>query len=292
MNTSGEAADQVVRMSLEVGQAALKISGTGAKQLAVLLYAILKEQKKTKGRVKLETLVRSGKPLTVFSVKESDLRKFVQEAKRYGVLYCAVRNPRVGRDGMVDIIVKAEDASRINRIVERFRFASVSEVAQVKTEIQKSREEKSHIPAETGQSKEKKSAGKTKQEVSSQAEPEKDRPNQAQEDKLMDELLGEALKKDGQQQNPSLAKTEKSRQSEPISGKHRTAAEGTSKLYIPVTPNQPSVREELRDIQMARKKEAETQRRDPVSKTTKNKSQQQMQNQRQNRKKSKKVKER
>ena len=33
MNTSGEAADQVVRMSLEVGEAALKISGTGAKHL-------------------------------------------------------------------------------------------------------------------------------------------------------------------------------------------------------------------------------------------------------------------
>ena len=42
MNTSGEAADQVVRMSLEVGEAALKISGTGAKHLAVMLYAVLK----------------------------------------------------------------------------------------------------------------------------------------------------------------------------------------------------------------------------------------------------------
>ena len=57
MNTSGEAADQVVRMSLEVGEAALKISGTGAKHLAVMLYAVLKEKKKTKGRVRLETLV-------------------------------------------------------------------------------------------------------------------------------------------------------------------------------------------------------------------------------------------
>ena len=83
MNTSGEAADQVVRMSLEVGEAALKISGTGAKHLAVMLYAVLKEKKKTKGRARLETLVRSGRPLTVFSVKESDLKQFVQEAKRY-----------------------------------------------------------------------------------------------------------------------------------------------------------------------------------------------------------------
>ena len=94
MNTSGEAADQVVRMSLEVGEAALKISGTGAKHLAVMLYAVLKEKKKTKGRARLETLVKSGRPLTVFSVKESDLKQFVQEAKRYGVLYCAVRNPK------------------------------------------------------------------------------------------------------------------------------------------------------------------------------------------------------
>ena len=142
MNTSGEAADQVVRMSLEVGEAALKITGAGAKQLAVILYAVLKEQKKTKGRARLETLVRSGKPLTVYSVKESDLKQFVTEAKRYGILYCAVRNPKGSIDGMVDVVVKEEDAPRINRIVERFKFASVTEAAQIRTEIEKSREEK------------------------------------------------------------------------------------------------------------------------------------------------------
>ena len=92
MNTSGEAADQVVRMSLEVGEAALKISGTGAKHLAVMLYAVLKEKKKTKGRVRLETLVKSGRPLTVFSVKESDLKQFVQEAICSGskTIWCVV----------------------------------------------------------------------------------------------------------------------------------------------------------------------------------------------------------
>ena len=142
MNTSGEAADQVVRMSLEVGEAALKISGTGAKHLAVMLYTVLKEKKKTKGRVRLETLVKSGRPLTVFSVKESDLKQFVQEAKRYGVLYCAVRNPRGSTDGLVDVIVKEEDAPRINRIVDRFQFASVTEAAKIKTEIERTRAEK------------------------------------------------------------------------------------------------------------------------------------------------------
>ena len=121
MNTSGDAAEQIVRMSLEAGEAALKISGAGAQHLVVLLYAVLKEQKKTRGRARMETMVRSGKPLTVFSVKKGDLREFVKEAKRYGILYCAIQSPKGKSDGLVDIMVKEEDAPRINRIVERFR---------------------------------------------------------------------------------------------------------------------------------------------------------------------------
>ena len=75
-------------------------------------------------------------------MKESDLKQFVQEAKRYGVLYCAVRNPRGSSDGLVDVIVKEEDAPRINRIVDRFQFASVTEAAKIKTEIERTRAEK------------------------------------------------------------------------------------------------------------------------------------------------------
>lgn len=304
MNTSGEVADQVVRMSMEVGEAALKISGEGAKQLAVLLYAILKEQKKTRGRARLETLVRSGKPLTVFSVKESDLKKFVQEAKRYGILYCAVRDPKGSSDGMVDIMVKEEDAPRINRIVERFKFASVTEAAQIKTEIQKSREEKSQAKGEKAAPGKEKTKETQKEKTppeklppgkpQSQAEPEKDRPGKSQEDLLVDELLGNPVQKEeGQQQNPSLAKTEKSRQSEPTLKKQRTTAEGTSKLYQPATPEKPSVREELKEIQAARKKEADAPSRSEPAKDTKNKSQKPLQHkQPQAKRKPKKPKER
>lgn len=125
MNTSGEAAEQIVRMTLQMGEAALKITGASAKQLAVILYAISREQKKSKGKARMETMLRSGRPLTVFSVKESDVKTFVKAARKYGVLYCAVRNPVGRKDNMVDLIVKQEDAARINRIVERFQLASV-----------------------------------------------------------------------------------------------------------------------------------------------------------------------
>lgn len=269
MNTSGEAADQVVRMSLEVGEAALKITGVGAKQLVVLLYAILNEQKKTRGRARLETLVRSGKPLTVFSVKEQDMKKFVEEAKRYGVLYCAIRNPRGSSDGMVDIMVKEEDASRINRIVERFRFASVTEAAQIKTEIQKSREEKKKSGTREVQSE--KSVGNEK------SVPEQERPVKSQADLLVDELLGKPVQKEeAQPQNPSLAKTEKSRLSEPISVTQNRTVEGTSNVYKPSVPKKPSVRKEIREIQAVRKMETEKGNKEIPVKNVPNKRQKQM----------------
>ena len=38
MNTSGEAAEQVMRMSLEGAEILIKLTGSGAKNAAVLLY--------------------------------------------------------------------------------------------------------------------------------------------------------------------------------------------------------------------------------------------------------------
>ena len=88
MSYSGDAAEQVVRMSLETGEVAVRLAGSGAKQLAILIYAILREQKKTAGKARLTNMLRSGKELKVFAVKDSDLKLFCREAKKYGVLYC------------------------------------------------------------------------------------------------------------------------------------------------------------------------------------------------------------
>ena len=42
MNTSGDAAEQIVRMSLEGFQVTAKIAGSGAKDIAALLIAVMK----------------------------------------------------------------------------------------------------------------------------------------------------------------------------------------------------------------------------------------------------------
>lgn len=46
MNYGGDAAEQVVRMSLEGVEVAARITGTGAKNIAILLAAVFKEKER------------------------------------------------------------------------------------------------------------------------------------------------------------------------------------------------------------------------------------------------------
>ena len=232
MNTGGEAAEQIVRMSLEGFEVAAKITGAGAKNIAILLYSILKEEKKTKGKARLTSMLRSGKELKVFTVKNADLKKFTQEAKKYGVLYCVLAD-RKNKDpnAEVDVIARAEDASKISRIVERFDLASV-DTASIVTEAEKSRDTKGGQP-----------------------EPEIGVQEKAEKDKLLDALMGKPVQKEENAPNPSVAKTEKSPLSEPTSEQPRKSAEGATMTK----DEKPSVREELRKIKESRKEqEADT----------------------------------
>ena len=109
MNTSGDAAEQVVRLSLEGMEVAAKITGSAAKEVAALLYAALKnrDKNKIKGRQRLTSMLRSGKELTIFTVKNKDMARFVADAKRYGVVYCVLREAKDNPHGVSEIMVRA-----------------------------------------------------------------------------------------------------------------------------------------------------------------------------------------
>lgn len=97
----------------------------------------------------------------------------------------------------------------------------------------------------------------------SKSVPERDGEGKSQADMLVNELLGNPVKKEeAQPKNPSLAKTENSRLSEPISGRQNKTAEGISNVYKPSPPNKPSVKKEIKEIQAARRQEAGKQGRD------------------------------
>ena len=247
MNTGGEAAEQIVRMSLEGFEVAARITGAGAKNIAILLYSILKEEQKTKGNARLTNMLRSGKELKVFTIKNGDLKKFTQEAKKYGVLYCVLAD-RGNKDpnAEVDVIARAEDASKISRIVERFSLASV-DTASIVTEAEKSKGAKTK-PKEAKNAGEK-DAGATA--IDGQPEPDIGVQEKAEKDRLMDALMGKPVKKEENAPNPSLAKTEKSPLSEPTLKQQRKPAEGAAMAKA----EKPSVREELRKIKESRKEQ-------------------------------------
>lgn len=229
MNNSGDAAEQIVRMTLEGTEVALRLSGSAAKNIAVALYTVAKDSGKnqTKGQQKLNAMLKSGKELKVFTVGENDLARFASESKRYGVVYCVLQPKGKSPDGNVDILVRAEDAAKINRIVERFKLSAVDTVS-IKHDIEQHRAER---------------AAETKDPV----------------DLLVDDMMRDPKQKDTHE-NPTMARTAKRPPSEPIS-KGRENADGRSDLSA-----RPSVREELQRIKAEQAKRAKTQQRQAPAK--------------------------
>lgn len=238
MNTSGEAADQVMRMMLNGTEVLLKLSGSGAKNAAVLLYSIVRQQKKTKGAARLESMLRSGKPLKVYTFKDSDLPKFKEVAKQYGILYTILKEKdRTG--GVFDVMVRAEDENKIGRITERFNLARV-DTAELRAEIVREKSDKEKTGEAPGA-------------------PETDKPEKSAEEILADEILGKPIQKEGNEpENPTAARTETVKEMEFERGPSESFSEPANTEEKFERPNEnvkvrkPSVRKKLEEIKQKR----------------------------------------
>lgn len=252
MNYSAEAAEQIVRMSLNGVEVAAKISGKAAERLAVLLYAVLKSQRKTRGKTRLTNMLKSGKELRVFAVKDSELQKFYEEAKKYGVLYCVLKD-RNANDGLTDIMVKAEDAGKINRIFERFNLATI-DMGSVKTEIQRRRD-----------------TAKTEGDI---PVPERTNTVESKVDEFLDRVVPAQSNPTAERnhtENPTAGRTTKSRPSEPLyARKNAVLGEGASDRST--LSSRPSVRRELEEIRGKQRRKPEVGRNErPRARETRHK---------------------
>jgi hypothetical protein len=211
MSQSGDVAETMTRMYLQGFEVGLRVTGSGAEKIMALILATMKDKRKTTGKTNLTNMLKSGKELKVFSVKQDKFAKFTEEAKRYGVLYSALINKKTSsRDGVVDIMVKAEDAAKINRIVDRFKLSDYDEVT-IRSDIEKTRIEKNKGVI-------------TKTVEQKNSEEKQDKP----------------IKKEDYSLNPHLAKTEKSPQSKPSLEMQKTSDQGTK------INEKPSVKEKLK----------------------------------------------
>lgn len=139
MEGSNEA-EVVTRAVIEGTVYLIKLSGQGiGKMLTFLAAASAKTDKPSVGKTALTNLLKSGKELKCFTFSEDQIKLFADEAKRYGITYSMVkRGPADLQAGTYDVLCKAEDAARLNRILERMGVnqVEVTNVQASETEME------------------------------------------------------------------------------------------------------------------------------------------------------------
>jgi len=256
MTNSGDAAEQVIRIGLDGVEYVIRIAGAGAKNLASLIMAALKSNKtqpttiRVSGHERLKRMLKSGQPLDVFPVREKDIKAFCQEAKKYGIVYCAVRDKEPKADGTVDVLVRKEDSPKINRVMERLQYGEI-DTATIRSEVVRTRAEQGQEP---------------------QAPSVPDRSDALDVDSFLDTIMpGEGKSVEGQNQAvqpPVQQKAAPEVQRDfppPARTRQNPSGPGLDSISRPerTTTEPPSIREEIAQIRADLKKEAQQRNLEP-----------------------------
>ncbi len=120
MNLGGEAADQVVRYSLEGIDHGLRLSGTAAKNLAVFLAAVMKNNQKSYGRISMSRMLKENRPLKFFTIPSNRIQEFAREGKKRGLPYVVIRDRKNPK--LCELMVFADDAAKVNRVMDQMNL--------------------------------------------------------------------------------------------------------------------------------------------------------------------------
>lgn len=147
MINGGETADRMVDYSLRFGETAIRLSGKATISLVNYLTALAKDNKKTKGKTRLIRMLKEGKELKVFQIDSQQLQDFARLAKTYGILFTALRDKQ-NPDRMVDLMIKLEDSSKVNRVLERLKIASY-DVGEIQATLERDRKKANPTQGQT-----------------------------------------------------------------------------------------------------------------------------------------------
>lgn len=121
MDVSAEAADVVVRESLQATEAAAKLTLEGMKNVAALLLAIAKQDMKVVGETTAKRLAKDSAPAVVIPIKAEDRAKFQKLAKEFGVLYFIAQ--KKGNDsGILNVVSNQNYAAQLNAVMEQMGY--------------------------------------------------------------------------------------------------------------------------------------------------------------------------
>lgn len=121
MDVGGQAADELLKDSMQIAETAVKLAGTGLKNVAALLMALSKQDYKVVGQTSSKRLARDPTPAAVFHLKREDIPQFRRLAREHGVLYFLAMK-RGNENGIVNVVTNQKYVASINMVMEELRY--------------------------------------------------------------------------------------------------------------------------------------------------------------------------
>lgn len=117
MDNSGEVADLMVKESIQITEATIKLLAAGGKNLTAFLLALARDNKKLYGKTNMKKLLQAGRGLKNFYIKESDLDDFRAYAQKK-ILFAVIKDTR-SNNGIVDLVTNEDYVPLVNRYLEQ-----------------------------------------------------------------------------------------------------------------------------------------------------------------------------
>ena len=114
-----------------------EIIGPGGKELCSVCLCGPEGSEKNKGKTRLVRMLKEQRPLKFFTVPSGQMRQFSQEAKKRGLLFVPIRNKQ--NPGEIELVVFADDAAKVNRVMDRLNLDFVKSQAG-EAQVEQSRE--------------------------------------------------------------------------------------------------------------------------------------------------------
>lgn len=115
----GEAADHTVRLMLAGCETAVRLGGSGLKNVLAISLALAKNNKQISGKVNLGKMLKETRDLRLFPMTSEQYKAFAKLAKPQKLLYSVIRDKDSGK---IEVVLPVTELERANLIFEKMLY--------------------------------------------------------------------------------------------------------------------------------------------------------------------------
>ena len=138
--SSGDAAEEVVRLALSGADITLRLVASATKNLGAMVLALRKGHKKLSGKTNMHKMLKQTREIQAITMTPKQYKAFKKKSRKYKILYATVKD-KTDKTKSVDVLMPVTELSRANRLFERIGINDSPSPAQ--SEKTKEKEEKS-----------------------------------------------------------------------------------------------------------------------------------------------------